>query len=147
MRPCEVIFSGRMPLMSAPLKRMLPRACGSRPVMALNRVVLPAPFGPMRPVVFPRATEKLALSSACRPPKVARMSLISARPRNLWADLTINRPHREAAGDRRCSLGRRISAKESIQLPTGGSYQVLVLFVVIDERSAVVTDELKQGVP
>src|SRR4051794_25204369 len=35
----------------------------------LNRVDFPEPFGPMTPVIEPRATFRLASSSATRPPK------------------------------------------------------------------------------
>src|SRR5450830_10003 len=68
-----------MPEILAPLKEMLPDAWGNRPVIALNSVVLPAPFGPIKPVVLPRFTEKLAPSSACSPPKVARTPVTSKR--------------------------------------------------------------------
>src|SRR3954468_22982615 len=42
---------------------------GSNPVMTLNNVVLPAPFGPMRPVTKPGRAEMLTPSSATLPPK------------------------------------------------------------------------------
>ena len=37
--------------------------------MTLNRVVLPAPFGPMSPVTVPARTLRLASLSAATPPK------------------------------------------------------------------------------
>jgi hypothetical protein len=36
----------------------------------LNRVVLPAPFGPMIPVISPDATEKETSCKAVRPPNI-----------------------------------------------------------------------------
>src|ERR1700730_7584060 len=39
------------------------------PVMQLNSVVLPAPFGPMSANTWPVGTSKLTLSTATRPPK------------------------------------------------------------------------------
>src|SRR6185369_2134262 len=40
------------------------------PVMILNRVVLPAPLGPMTPVISPLLMEKLTSSRAVTPPKI-----------------------------------------------------------------------------
>ena len=37
--------------------------------MQLNSVVLPAPFGPIRPQISPRPTSNYTLSSATMPPK------------------------------------------------------------------------------
>src|SRR5580692_8836358 len=37
--------------------------------MQLSSVVLPAPFGPMRPCTAPSATAKLTPDNACTPPK------------------------------------------------------------------------------
>ena len=37
--------------------------------MQLNRVVLPAPFGPIRPQIAPRATAKLTSCNGVTPPK------------------------------------------------------------------------------
>src|SRR3990170_3684727 len=39
------------------------------PVMQLKTVVLPAPFGPMRPTISPRPTVISTASKALRPPK------------------------------------------------------------------------------
>src|SRR5690606_2270823 len=45
-------------------------ALGRRvPLMRLNAVVLPAPFGPIRPTMAPCSTSKLTSRSAARPPK------------------------------------------------------------------------------
>src|SRR5262249_59394819 len=48
---------------------MSPASGASRPLTTSKSVVLPAPFGPIRPVIEPRATSRLAPSSACKPPK------------------------------------------------------------------------------
>ena len=46
------------------------RALGRRkPVMTLNAVVLPAPFGPIRPTISPSRTVKFMSEIATRPPK------------------------------------------------------------------------------
>src|SRR5690242_7878121 len=59
--------------------------CGVRnPEIALNKVVLPEPFGPIRPMMPRSGTEKLTLRSTCRPAKLwptasrRRMSLAVA---------------------------------------------------------------------
>ena len=49
----------RLRVMSWPRKRTRPRVGGCRPVMTLNSVVLPAPFGPIRPVTVPPSTDML----------------------------------------------------------------------------------------
>jgi hypothetical protein len=41
------------PVMSLPSKRMRPPASPTCPAIALNMVVLPAPFGPISPVMRP----------------------------------------------------------------------------------------------
>src|SRR5690606_14784795 len=48
---------------------MVPLSADVSPVMRLNRVVLPAPLGPMRPAISPSATDKLTLSTAFSPSK------------------------------------------------------------------------------
>src|SRR5437764_761031 len=47
-----------------------PDLCLRFPAMTLNRVVLPAPLAPMRPINSPRSTLKLTLSTALSPPKL-----------------------------------------------------------------------------
>src|SRR6266446_3879810 len=70
--------------MFAPSKRMAPASARRNPVMRLAAVLLPAPFGPMSPVILPRATVKEQSSTARRPPKVftrcctSRMHVVAA---------------------------------------------------------------------
>src|SRR5437588_593038 len=47
--------------------------------MLLNRVVLPAPLGPMRPTMAPSATSSETPPSACSPPKASVASRTSRR--------------------------------------------------------------------
>src|SRR3954466_14825770 len=56
------------PVMSSPRSRTRPAVGGCIPVMTLNSVVLPAPFGPMSPVIVPGCTEKVAPLTAVTPP-------------------------------------------------------------------------------
>src|SRR5262249_23261984 len=55
--------------MSAPLKMTLPAVGGSKPQMRLTIVLLPEPFGPMRPTISPRGTARSIPSTARTPPK------------------------------------------------------------------------------
>src|SRR5471032_3703240 len=50
-------------------KRMLPPVGRTRPEMALNSVVLPAPLGPTRPTTSCVPTVRLTALTAVRPPK------------------------------------------------------------------------------
>src|SRR5437879_2039911 len=55
--------------MSEPSMATAPDVGGSSPVTTLNSVVLPAPFGPINPVIRPPSAEIDASSSATLPPK------------------------------------------------------------------------------
>src|ERR1019366_8978542 len=46
-----------------------PRSGDCRPLITLNRVVLPAPLGPIRPVTVPGRTRRLTSVRAATPPK------------------------------------------------------------------------------
>src|ERR1700754_2013379 len=58
-----------MRVMSAPSKMMRPPFAGVTPQMVLTSVVLPAPFGPIRPSTSPLLTVSVTPRSACRPEK------------------------------------------------------------------------------
>src|SRR3954452_15431286 len=60
------------PLRLVPLKDQSPWSGRSNPVSRLKNVVLPAPFGPMSPVITPRWISTWSTSTAVRPPKVRR---------------------------------------------------------------------------
>src|SRR5258707_10174123 len=70
--------------MFAPSKSTVPASARRNPVMRLAAVLLPAPFGPMSPVILPRATVKEQSSTARRPPKAftrcctSRMDVVAA---------------------------------------------------------------------
>src|ERR1035437_3842732 len=49
---------------------MAPRSGSCRPLMTLNKVVFPAPLGPMRPVTVPGGTTRLTSVRADTPPKL-----------------------------------------------------------------------------
>src|SRR5450830_628455 len=56
-------------MISRPSKRMAPLLGRTRPEMALNKVVLPAPLAPTRPITSWLPTFKVTRSTAVKPPK------------------------------------------------------------------------------
>ena len=66
-RPIALIRSGRARVMSWPSKLMVPESAGTSPEMQLNKVVLPAPFGPIRPVMRRGSTVRSTPFNACTP--------------------------------------------------------------------------------
>src|SRR6202041_2807214 len=63
------ISNDRTPMISSPWRTIDPASGGSSPVMRLRTVVLPEPFGPMRPVMPPAGISKERSRTATRPPK------------------------------------------------------------------------------
>ncbi len=68
--PARAQATGPMPLIRRPSSRTSPRSGETSPPMELNREVLPAPFGPIRPRISPRATLNDTSTLAATPPKV-----------------------------------------------------------------------------
>src|SRR3954471_4424499 len=66
--PIRARLNGDPPVMSAPSRVTLPALGFCRPVITLKSVVLPAPFGPIRPVTCPGSTWSSASESAMSPP-------------------------------------------------------------------------------
>ena len=58
--------------MSRPVRRMVPASGRSTPEIRLSTVVLPEPFGPIRPMISPCATAKPRSLTATSPPKACR---------------------------------------------------------------------------
>src|SRR5450432_1581969 len=56
-------------VISAPSKVTVPELAGVTPQMVLTSVVLPAPFGPIRPSTSPFSIVSVTSRSACRPLK------------------------------------------------------------------------------
>src|SRR3990167_1932189 len=54
---------------SSPSTQAAPSLTGSKPVSILMRVVLPLPFGPMKPKISPGSTRRLTRSTAVKSPK------------------------------------------------------------------------------
>src|SRR5918994_6277079 len=77
--------------------------------MTLNAVVLPAPFGPIRPEIWPSSTENDTPSSATIPPKRRVTSRTSSRaigalPYSRAARPRNDRPARNALASERMDL-------------------------------------------
>src|SRR5712692_10846728 len=67
--PSCAVRCGFEPDMLRPSKMTAPSVGAKIPVMQLNKVVLPAPLGPMRANTSPFGTSKVTSSTATRPPK------------------------------------------------------------------------------
>ena len=67
--PARKMRSGERPSMRRPSKAISPASGACAPAIRSNSVLLPAPFGPIRPVIVPRATDRLTPSTARSSPK------------------------------------------------------------------------------
>ena len=76
--PIWVTSNGSNPAMFSPMKLISPLDGTYRPLIMLNTVVLPAPFGPIRPASSPGCTVRLKSFTARNPPK----NLVSLRISN-----------------------------------------------------------------
>src|SRR5690606_30705967 len=65
--PLRAISRGRSPDICSSPSSTRPPARGAWPVMAFTSVVLPEPFGPIKPTISPDDTDRLTRSSARRP--------------------------------------------------------------------------------
>src|SRR5450759_733470 len=64
--------------MSSPSKTIVPLVAGSVPASTARKVDLPAPFGPIRPVIFPGRTSSDTPSTARIPSKCRWMSVATS---------------------------------------------------------------------
>src|SRR6185503_17740040 len=88
---------------------MRPSLGGRKPEMIENKVVLPAPFGPISAVMRPGKAVNEALFTASRPPKrletFSTWSRASATVRLRWLPFS-EEPAMQAGEDARDTLGR-----------------------------------------
>src|SRR3954471_69150 len=68
--PSRACSSGEARVTSLPSKVILPPVCKASPARQLKKVDLPAPFGPIRPMISPSSMERSAPATARRLPKV-----------------------------------------------------------------------------
>src|SRR5258708_2465606 len=68
--PACATRSAARPAISSPRKRTEPESARTAPAIRLNVVLLPEPFGPIRPRISPSASWKDTPSTAVTPPKV-----------------------------------------------------------------------------
>src|SRR3712207_6458368 len=87
--PARVTRCGDQPVMSVPSNSIVPAVGFSRPVTRLKTVVLPAPLGPISPVIEPGSTPNVQSRTAWTPPN-SRLSCRSAsiRARSRWQSRT-----------------------------------------------------------
>src|SRR4051794_33513254 len=102
---CSVLSSRRF----RPSSVMAPESGSYRRLMQLNNVVLPAPFGPIRPQIWPCRRSNEGPSSATTPPKRSRTSRTARK---------------ESSGAARCScavvpIGSLTLEDVTLQLPGG----------------------------
>ena len=71
-------------VISVPPTEIVPLVTGSIPVIMLTIVVLPAPLGPIRPMILPAGTSMFTLSDATTPPKrldrLVSLSMLMRQP-------------------------------------------------------------------
>src|SRR5260370_23087169 len=79
-------------VMSSPSRRTVPLLAGRVPATTAMKVDLPAPFGPMRPVIWPLGTSSDTPSTACIPSKCRWTSSATSIGRSGCAD-TIHQLH------------------------------------------------------
>src|SRR5271157_1750088 len=77
------------PLISVPLKRMLPESGLRIPMTNRINVVFPAPLGPIRPTISWRPMAKLISLVARSPPKLLARFLISSKDSAISALLSL----------------------------------------------------------
>ena len=67
-RPRRARVCGGSAVTSSPNRRTVPSAGRTTPLIALNVVVFPAPFGPMSPVMRPAGAARVWPATAVSPP-------------------------------------------------------------------------------
>src|SRR5258708_35859266 len=90
--PRPALRAAAIRVTSRPKRAMRPPVAASSPLMTLNRVVFPAPLGPMIPCRAPGATESVTPATASTPPK-RRSTPVRVRAGSAGASLTAFRRH------------------------------------------------------
>src|SRR5436305_7276070 len=98
--------SGGRLVMSWPSKRTLPDVASKSPVRQLNKVDLPAPFGPIRPRMSPCSSVTEAASTALKLPN----AFVTSRASRSMSDPRRNLCRRRLAASRPESIDQRENA-------------------------------------
>src|SRR6266700_5469061 len=93
--------------MSRSPRKVWPRVGCRWPVMRLNSVDLPAPFGPMTQAVRPRSTNRLTSRTATKPPN----DLDTASTRSMASAPTVRRRPTNAIGAPEIRLAQRVDGE------------------------------------
>src|SRR5216683_8260004 len=110
--PIRQIACGGRPVMSRSPKKIRPRVGCTWPVMRLNSVDLPAPFGPMTQAVRPRSTDRLTSWTATKPPN--NLDTDSTRSSMVSAPAARRRPA-DAIGVPEIRLAQRVDGEDDPQ--------------------------------
>lgn len=78
--PSRVTLCGIHPVISVSPNVTVPPSGGTMPLITSNAVVLPAPLGPMRPVIDPSTTSKEQARTASTPPYALLIAFTSRSP-------------------------------------------------------------------
>src|SRR3954471_9528935 len=101
--PSRACSSGEARVTSLPSKVILPPVCKASPARQLKKVDLPAPFGPIRPMISPSSMARSAPATARRLPNVLETfsALSSITPPEFRRDALphLVQPARLEAGD------------------------------------------------
>src|SRR6266852_3508731 len=103
MSPRAVIRCGFHPVTSSPSKTIDPAVGRRNPLRRLKHVVLPAPFGPIRPTISPVSTVSSTWLTAAKPPK-------------RFVKLRVARSGIESGGRTRARRGRGLPPSEPREL-------------------------------
>src|SRR4051812_39333151 len=109
--PLLMIRCGDRPAISAPSNRIEPAVAGSVPDSRLKIVLLPEPFGPIRPRISPRSTLNETLLTAVKPPNrfISPSTTSTAAPFSVQGRLLV--AVGSAAGQRQHGLALRLALR------------------------------------
>src|SRR5215468_3760328 len=98
--------AGASPAISSPRNRIDPALGAHAPAIMLNVVLLPEPFGPIKPRISPSATAKPTFDTAVKPPK----RLVSCETCSIELRARLVRPSTSARRNRRVQAATRYCA-------------------------------------
>src|SRR5882724_2490659 len=127
--PAAIASPGLWPESSRPLKMIPPPSGGIIPNRIFINVLLPEPFSPRRPTIWPRMTSRLMPALARTPPNDLTMSRIS---RSGFGRDTTRRP--QSRTRRLCSLAAARVLARRRKLELAGGKLLLIVRELRDHR-------------